>query len=88
MFPTPLLRGECGRCLYRALGKDAQEEGGRKQGPELERYSDWIKSTLRVAVAVSKVEGVMSSHRFAEFMDRIQKDEKFMSKLQALAAEQ
>ena len=70
------------------LEKTLKKKAGQKQGPELERYSDWIKSALRVAVAVSKVEGVMSSHRFAEFMDRIQKDEKFMSKLQALAAEQ
>ncbi|KAL7566739.1 hypothetical protein ACA910_017789 [Epithemia clementina (nom. ined.)] len=70
------------------LEKTLKKKAGQKTGTELERLNDWIKSALRVAVAVSRVEGVMSSHRFAEFMERIHKDEKFGSKLQALTAEQ
>ena len=70
------------------LEKTLKKKAGQKTGTELERLNDWIKSALRVAVAVSKVEGITSSHRFAEFMDRVRNDDKFKSKLQALSAEQ
>lgn len=71
------------------LEKTLKKKTGQKAGTELERLNDWIKSALRVAVNLSRVEGVMtSSQRFPEFMARVQSDERFISKLQALEAEQ
>eukprot|EP00523_Entomoneis_sp_CCMP467_P004781 CAMPEP_0168750362 /NCGR_PEP_ID=MMETSP0724-20121128/17229_1 /TAXON_ID=265536 /ORGANISM="Amphiprora sp., Strain CCMP467" /LENGTH=1377 /DNA_ID=CAMNT_0008798373 /DNA_START=1 /DNA_END=4134 /DNA_ORIENTATION=+ len=70
------------------LEKTLKKKTGQKTGTELERLNDWIKSALRVALTVSRVEGVMtSSQRFPEFIARVQNEEKFASKLQALEAE-
>ena len=71
------------------LEKTLKKKSGQKTGTELERLNDWIKSALRVALTVSKVEGVMtSSQRFPELIERIHSEEKFSSKIQALSSEQ
>lgn len=70
------------------LERTVNKRTGEKTGTELERLNDWIKSALRVALALSRVEGVMSSHRFAEFIERIRADERFAAKIQALSSEQ
>ena len=69
------------------LEKTMNKKQGQKTGTELERLNDWIRSALRVMVALSKLEGAMNSRKFAEFCERIQNNSKFTGKLQAIQDE-
>jgi cullin-associated NEDD8-dissociated protein 1 len=53
------------------LEKTVNKKKGQKTGTELERVYEWIKSGLRVMLAISRVDGVMTNSRFSEFFNRI-----------------
>lgn len=38
---------------------------------ELERVYEWIKSGLRVMLAIAALDGAMTSRKFADFVERI-----------------
>jgi cullin-associated NEDD8-dissociated protein 1 len=69
------------------LDKTMNKKPGVKTGTELERLNDWIKSALRVMLALSKLEGVMNSRKFAEFVERVKANSKFTHMLEALELE-
>ncbi|KAL9188526.1 hypothetical protein ACHAXT_006904 [Thalassiosira profunda] len=54
-----------------ALEKTVNKKKGNKTGTELERVYEWIKSGLRVMLAISKLDGAMNSRKFADFVNRI-----------------
>jgi len=54
-----------------ALDKTVNKKKGQKTGTELERVYEWIKSGLRVMIAISRVDGAMTNQQFAEFFNRI-----------------
>ncbi|KAG7369602.1 TATA binding TBP-interacting protein [Nitzschia inconspicua] len=66
------------------LEKTIHKKAGQKQGTELERLQEWIKSALRTMVALSKVEGTMNNRKFAEFVERTQANSKFRPTLDAI----
>lgn len=66
------------------LEKTIHKKAGQKQGTELERLQDWIKSALRTMVALSKVEGTMNNRKFAEFVERTRSNSKFRSVVDAV----
>lgn len=71
------------------LEKTITKKQGSKSGTELERFNDWIKSALRVMVALSRLDGAInSSRRFAEFVERVENNSKYTPFLQALKEEQ
>jgi cullin-associated NEDD8-dissociated protein 1 len=63
------------------LEKTMNKKPGDKTGTELDRLNDWIKSALRVMVAMSKLDGCMNSSKFADFSERIKNNSKFTSLL-------
>lgn len=58
------------------LEKTVNKKKGQKTGTELERVYEWIKSGLRVMIAISKLDGAMTNRKFAEFVDRINNSSK------------
>jgi cullin-associated NEDD8-dissociated protein 1 len=66
------------------LEKTINKKVGSKTGTELERANEWIKSGLRTTVALSKIEGVMNSPKFTDFVERTKKNTKFKTLLEAL----
>jgi cullin-associated NEDD8-dissociated protein 1 len=54
-----------------ALDKTVNKKKGQKTGTELERVYEWIKSGLRVMIAISRVDGAMTNQQFSEFFHRI-----------------
>jgi cullin-associated NEDD8-dissociated protein 1 len=71
------------------LEKTINKKQGTKSGTELERFNDWIKSALRVTLALSRLDGVTnSSRRFTEFLERVRANSKYTPLLQALEEEQ
>lgn len=73
--------------LVEPLEKNITKKSGSKTGTELERLNDWIKSAVRVMLALSKLEGAMSSQKFAEFVDRVKSNSKFSTMLASLEEE-
>jgi len=69
------------------LEKTTNKKPGQKTGTELERLNEWIKSALRVMMTMSKLEGVMASRKFADFVERIKGNSKFTGPLSALEEE-
>ena len=69
------------------LEKTVNRKPGQKTGTELERLNEWIKSALRVMVTMSKLDGVMASRKFADFVDRVKSNSKFTAHLNALEDE-
>lgn len=63
------------------LEKTMNKKAGDKTGTELDRLNDWIKSALRVMVAMSKLDGCMNSSKFADFVERIKGNSKFATLL-------
>jgi len=59
------------------LEKTMNKKKGNKAGTELERVYEWIKSALRVMLAMSQVEIIMNSRKFADFVDRVNKAQKY-----------
>jgi cullin-associated NEDD8-dissociated protein 1 len=66
------------------LEKTMNKKSGDKSGTELDRLNDWIKSALRVMVAMSKLEGSLNSRKFSEFSDRIKCNTKFTGLLSGI----
>lgn len=54
-----------------ALDKTVHKKKGQKTGTELERVYEWIKSGLRVMLAISKLDGIAGSRKFMDFVERI-----------------
>lgn len=48
---------------------------------------EWIKSGLRVMIALSKLDGAMSNRKFAEFVERINNSSKHRIFLEAVEDE-
>jgi cullin-associated NEDD8-dissociated protein 1 len=69
------------------LSKTMNKKAGQKTGTELERLNDWIKSSVRVTLALNNIEGTSNSRKFAEFVERVKSDPKFTGILESLAAE-
>jgi len=69
------------------LEKTLNKKPGQKTGTELERLNDWIKSALRVSLALSKLEGAMNSRVFADFIARVKGNAKFASMIETLGEE-
>jgi cullin-associated NEDD8-dissociated protein 1 len=69
------------------LEKTMNKKPGQKAGTELERLNDWIKSALRVMLTLSKLEGAMNSRKFADFVERVKGNSKFITQLCALEEE-
>mmetsp|Transcript_5949 Transcript_5949/g.17173 ORF Transcript_5949/g.17173 Transcript_5949/m.17173 type:complete len:1341 (-) Transcript_5949:574-4596(-) len=69
------------------LEKTCNKKKGQKTGTELERVNEWIKSGLRVMVSLSRVDGVMDCRKFADFVERTRKMQKFHPMLEALDEE-
>lgn len=67
------------------LDKTLRKKPGQKTGTELERLNDWIKSALRVILALGKVEAAMSSVKFRDFHERIKADPKHAAMIQAMS---
>lgn len=59
-----------------ALEKTVNKKKGQKTGTELDRVYEWIKSGLRVMIAISKLDGAMNQRKFADFVDRINNSSK------------
>jgi cullin-associated NEDD8-dissociated protein 1 len=72
------------------LEKTLKKSQGQKSGTELERFNDWIKSALRVILALNRLDGAMNSRKFADFVDRVKNDSssKYRPILQSLEEEQ
>jgi cullin-associated NEDD8-dissociated protein 1 len=66
------------------LEKTVNKKKGQKTGTELERVYEWIKSGLRVMIAISKLDGAMNSRKFAEFVERINNSSKHQPFLNAV----
>lgn len=73
--------------LVEALEKTVNKKKGHKTGTELERVYEWIKSGLRVMLAISALDGATNSRKFADFVDRIKKSDKHRPFLQAVEDE-
>jgi len=69
------------------LEKTVNKKKGQKTGTELERVYEWIKSGLRVMIAISKLDGAMNNRAFSEFVDRINNSSKHAPFLQAVEDE-
>ena len=69
------------------LEKTIHKKPGQKTGTELERLNDWIKSSLRAMLALSRLDGAMSARKFAEFYQRTTSNSKFCPILDALQEE-
>lgn len=69
------------------LEKSINKKAGQKTGTELERLNDWIKSSLRVLLALSKLDGAMNSRKFADFVERTRGHAKFGEKLRGMEEE-
>jgi cullin-associated NEDD8-dissociated protein 1 len=69
------------------LEKTMNRKPGQKTGTELERLNEWIKSALRVMMTMSRLDGVMASRKFADFVDRVRGNSKFTAPLNALEDE-
>lgn len=66
------------------LEKTMNKKPGDKTGTELDRLNDWIKSALRVMLAMSKLDGCMNSSKFADFYERIKSNSKFTALLASI----
>ena len=69
------------------LEKTIHKKQGQKTGTELERLNDWIKSSLRAMLALSRLDGAMNARKFAEFYSRTTGNAKFRPVLDALEEE-
>jgi len=69
------------------LEKTIHKKPGQKTGTELERLNDWIKSSLRAMLALSRLDGAMSARKFSEFYQRTTSNSKFCPILDALREE-
>jgi len=69
------------------LEKTINKKKGNKTGTELERVNEWIKSGLRVMIALSQVEGAMSCRKLSDFFERTKKNHKFQPFLKMLEEE-
>jgi len=69
------------------LEKTVNKKKGQKTGTELERVYEWIKSGLRVMLALSKLDGAMNQRKFAEFVERINNSSKHRIFLEAVEDE-
>lgn len=69
------------------LEKTMHKKQGQKTGTELERLQEWIKSSLRTMVALSKLEGAMNNRKFADLLARTRANSKFQPMLDAIAEE-
>ena len=69
------------------LEKTVNKKKGQKTGTELERVYEWIKSGLRVMIAISKLDGAMTNKKFADFYDRINNSSKHQPFLNAVLDE-
>lgn len=69
--------------LFKTLTKKA----GQKTGTELERLNDWIKSALRVVMALKSVDGTLNSRKFSDFVDKVEAEKNFTAHLAAIAQE-
>ena len=69
------------------LEKTINKKPGQKTGTELERLNDWIKSAIRVMFTLNKLEGAQNSRKFADFVDRVKGNTKFVAQLNALEEE-
>lgn len=68
------------------LDKTIGKSPGQRTGTELERWNDWIKSALRVVLALAKVEGTLHSRTFADFVNRVKSNSKYASTIESLGA--
>eukprot|EP00574_Skeletonema_japonicum_P010659 CAMPEP_0201716250 /NCGR_PEP_ID=MMETSP0593-20130828/2261_1 /ASSEMBLY_ACC=CAM_ASM_000672 /TAXON_ID=267983 /ORGANISM="Skeletonema japonicum, Strain CCMP2506" /LENGTH=1369 /DNA_ID=CAMNT_0048206003 /DNA_START=50 /DNA_END=4159 /DNA_ORIENTATION=- len=73
--------------FVKALEKTVNKKKGQKTGTELERVYEWIKSGLRVMLAMSKLDGIAGAKDFVEFVDRIKKSRPHAPFLQAVEDE-
>lgn len=69
------------------LEKTMNKKAGQKTGTELERLNDWIKSALRVMLALNALEGAASSGKFGQFVERIKSNSKFTDKIRMIEEE-
>jgi cullin-associated NEDD8-dissociated protein 1 len=69
------------------LEKTIHKKPGQKTGTELERLNDWIRSSLRAMLALSRLDGAMNARKFAEFYQRTTANAKFRPVLDALEEE-
>mmetsp|Transcript_10195 Transcript_10195/g.16823 ORF Transcript_10195/g.16823 Transcript_10195/m.16823 type:complete len:189 (-) Transcript_10195:63-629(-) len=69
--PIPLVAAA--DSFVKALEKTVNKKKGQKTGTELERVYEWIKSGLRVMLAMSKLDGIAGAREFIDFADRIRK---------------
>ncbi|KAL3806814.1 hypothetical protein ACHAXA_010760, partial [Cyclostephanos tholiformis] len=67
----PILIVAAADSFVEPLDKTVNKKKGQKTGTELERVCEWIKSGLRVMLAISRVDGAMTNSRFAEFFNKI-----------------
>ncbi|GKY96499.1 hypothetical protein MPSEU_000609500 [Mayamaea pseudoterrestris] len=70
------------------LEKTLNKKPGQKAGTELERLNDWIKSAVRVILALQSLEGTMNSRVFADFVGRVKGNAKFQTIIESLQEEQ
>ncbi|KAL7470571.1 hypothetical protein ACHAXS_010825 [Conticribra weissflogii] len=69
------------------LDKTVNKKKGTKTGTELERVYEWIKSGLRVMIALSMLDGAMNNRKFADFVNRIKNSSKHEPFLKAVEEE-
>ena len=69
------------------LEKTANKKAGQKTGTELDRLNDWIKSALRVMVAIGKIDGARNSRKFVDFEERVKGNSKFATILESIGDE-
>ena len=84
-YPIPLVGAV--DSFVAPLEKTVNKKKGQKTGTELERVYEWIKSGLRVMIALSKLDGAMTNRKFAEFVDRINCSSKHQPFLNAVEDE-
>merc|ERR1719253_703014 len=84
-YPIPLVAAA--DTFVAPLEKTVNKKKGQKTGTELERVYEWIKSGLRVMIALSKLDGAMSNRKFADFVERINNSSKHRIFLDAVEDE-
>jgi cullin-associated NEDD8-dissociated protein 1 len=66
------------------LEKTMNKKAGNKTGTELERLNDLIKSSIRVMITLSAMEGANGSTKFMDLVQRVKGNTKFASQLDAI----
>jgi len=81
-YPTEIIGSLEG--FVQPLEKTLSKKMGNKKGTELERAMEWTKSTIRIVILLSHVEGAKNIQIFADFVERMRNVVSFKKMLKEL----